>query len=258
MSSFNQNNRKRKSKLQNQAMVIMSRFSDTTLPIGRSIPLNSMQSLAKEVGRIRKNLNVERKFLDQLSSAQTVGAGSSVVLAITPPAGGSSESTREGNSIKVIRFDIKMQFGFGPQADGLAVSCNQTFNWYLIRWKKTPTSSGSTPPAISDIFNQDVNSNYTTLSLLNATTNQNYQFMASGTSVLELPNYNADTGTGQTIIIKMVDVVHDCDFHQLFSGTTAASITDNLVFMVFLATNTANTGGISQVIPAIRTWYVDN
>jgi hypothetical protein len=254
-------NRKRKTKQADNATSIMTRWSQPSLPTGRSTSLSTYSGMAREIARIRKNLNTEQKFLDQVSVASNVASDTNLVVAITPPAQGDTSSTRDGNSIKVIRCDFRMTYLFG--INGFAstdLQNNQIFQWYLFRWKKTPTSSGSTPPAIGDIFNLDSSgTNYSTQSLMNVNTNQNYQLMCNGTVECE-PKVYANDGTGPYVANerKLVEIVHNCEFHQYFSSTTAASITDNLMFMVFLASNTGNSSASSNMTLSFRQWYVDN
>jgi hypothetical protein len=253
---MNNQNRKRKTKTSDNAASIMCRWSNPALPTGRGTNLTNMSGLAREIGRIRKNLNTEQKFLDQISGATSVASDVNLVVAITPPAQGDTSSTRDGNSLKVIRCDIRMLFAFGVNVSDTTQQADQTFQWYLFRWKKTPTSSGSTPPAIADIFNLDsTGTDFSTQSMLNVNTNQNYQLMANGTCKVE-PKITGNSGI--TTARESVEIVHNCEFHQYFSSTTAASITDNLMFMVFLGSNQGNSSAVSNMSLSFRTWYVDN
>jgi hypothetical protein len=253
-------NRRRKTKVDNAAAGIMCRWSQPSMPTGRGTNLSTMSGLSREVGRLRRNLNTEQKFIDQLTSLTTVDSANSNVLAITPPAQGDTQNLRDGNSIKVVRMDLNILFAFTVNDNDLTSQANQIFHWYIFRWKKTPTSSGSTPPTIGDIFLVDGNGNYSTLSLLNVNTNQNYQLMANGEVCVE-PKTTVSGGTDDySTAREMVHIVHNCEFHQYFSSTTAASITDNLCFMVFLASNVQNSGAgsASSYQASIRTWFVDN
>ncbi len=260
---FNQpktNSSKRKTKLNDAADSIMCRWSAPSMSAGNG-KLNTMAQMSRAIGKIRKNLNSEQKFLDQTSVPANCASDVPVVIALTPPAQGDTSSTRDGNSIKVTRIDLKLGFSFAAGGTGdVTVNNNQIFQWYLFRWKKTPTSSGSTPPSIGDIFLVDGNGAYTTNSLLNVNTNANYQLMANGTVDLEVPYWTISGTSDNSVNREIVDVVHNCEFHQYFSSTTAASITDNLVFMVILASSGGNgsTNNLSQYQLSARVWYVDN
>lgn len=242
---------RRRTKLQNKAIAFQFRQSRMDKPT--STPnLGSMVQIQKAIRKIEGALNTEHNFLDQIASPQSVTSASSYVVAITPPAQGDNVGTRTGDSIKIDRLDIKMIFSYS--AGSSVINTSQIFNWYIFRWNKTPTTSGSTPPAIGDLFLVDPSGNFTPQSLTNPYNNQNFQYITGGQTVVNLPIGGASSGA-QNI---PVEVSHDLVCKQKFSSTTAASITDNLLFMVLLAQYPINTSGASTVAYSIRQWYIDN
>jgi hypothetical protein len=201
---------------------------------------------------LKSLINTEDKQVFTLAAGQTVTAASSLVYGIGTVAQGTSSSTREGDSIKINRIDLNMEFYYTSGTTNLYE--NQTFNYYLVKYNKTPSSSGTTAFNISEFLNFDGGSAYTPLSFPNPDTNQNFTVLASGQVDLEL-NYNVATGSQ---VAKMVSLSVPVSYHQFYSGSANTTITDNMTYVVVTAMNPINTAGSSGVAINSAMWYIDN
>lgn len=209
-------------------------------------------NIARDISMITRMLNTERKQVDTLLASTSVVATGPLVSWVSSPAQGTTGSTRDGDSIKVVRIDANLFFGFGSGTTNSAA--NQVFTYALVKYKKTPSTGGSTPFAIGDMLVVDGNGNYTPLSLPNNDLIENFQILANGQIVVETPWATASNNT----VTRVVNLSIDCSFHQTFTGSTAATIVDNSVFWVVTALSGANTGGGSAFQHTTRLWYVDN
>jgi hypothetical protein len=241
----------------NSAMSKMVRVGDNIANTAISAVKNrylgprGISNLARDVGMLKLLINTEEKQIYTLATAQNVNNTTSLVYGIGTVAQGTSSSTRVGDSIKITRIDLNMLFQFGS---GTATTIfTQIFNWYLVRYKKTPSTSGTTAFGISEFLNQDANSQYTPLSFPNPDGNQNFQLMANGQVQLEVPTTTSASSTVQ----KIITLSHDCNFHQEYSGSANTTITDNMCFIVVTAQNAINTGGASNCLLQSAMWYVD-
>jgi hypothetical protein len=203
--------------------------------------------------KIARLLNTENKHVD-IQNSNTVLPSASLILCCTPPAEGSDSNQRTGRSLKVDKIDLLLQFTYSTGTPATCAVQSQIFNWYLVRYLKTPSSGGTTVFNITEFLNQDANSQYTPMSLINDDTDENFQVMAAGTQHLTLPFLPTVASAFNAIQTH----THQCSFHQTFNGTTAATITDNCVFLVVTAMNASNTGGISNCTSTMRMWFVDN
>jgi hypothetical protein len=209
-------------------------------------------NIASDLNQLRRILNVEKKQLDTITAVTTVTSAGPLILVVNPPAQGTDGSTRDGDSIKCIRFDAQIQFAYGTGTTNS--TADQVYNYYLVRYLKTPSSSGTTAFAIADFLSADVNGNRTPLSFPNNDLAHNFQVMYSGTTDLSVPFASATNNTSY----RVINLTHECGFHQTFTGSAASTICDNSVFWVITALNGANTGGGSTVQVNTRQWYVDN
>ncbi len=236
----------------------MVRTGDNLLQSGRRflsnryMGPNAASNIARDLSLLKAVVNTEEKQIFTLATAQNVLSSSSLVYGIGTVAQGSASNQRSGDSIKITRIDLILGFAYGS---GTATTeFSQTFNWYLIRYKKTPSSSGTTAFGIAEFLNADGNGNYTPLSFPNPDTNENFQLMGCGTVDIQLPTTTSANG----IIRKIVPFSHTCNFHQEYSGSANTTITDNMCFVVLTAINAGNTGGTSTVTVQSAMWYVDN
>jgi hypothetical protein len=213
---------------------------------------NAIPHVLRDVSMLMSVVNTEDKHMDNSITFTTVAQGASLVQVLNPPAQGTSALTRVGNSIKINRIQLSMLFKYSS-GTGTAY-LKQIFKYFLVRWLKTPSSSGTTPFTIGDFLDVDQNSNYTVNSLGDPDTDENFVVMAAGSVNVNLPQA---LGTDQ-IVNELVEFDHPCSFHQTFNSTTAASITDGTVFMVFTAAVPANTGGTSSVAFTSRQMFIDN
>jgi len=215
---------------------------------GKSAALN----IARDFKLLKSMMNTELKQVYTLPSAQSVNNSTSLVYGIGTMAQGTASNQRSGDSVKISRIDLTMRFRYG---NGTVPSIsNQTFNWYLLRYLKTPSAAGTTAFNINEFLITDGDALYTPLSFPNTDTNQNFQIMSSGTLRIDLDLIPAaNCSKAQTVVVS-----HDCSFHQDYAGSASTTITNNMCFMVFTALSAANTGGQSDVMVNAVMWYVDN
>ncbi len=211
-------------------------------------------NIAKDIKTIMSLMNTENKQVYTLATAQSVGSGAALVYGIGTVAQGTASNQRTGDSIKINRIDLNLKFIYSSGTQATSNQATQVFNWYLIRYLKTPATSGTTAFAISEFLNTDGDGLYTPLSFPNPDTNQNFQLMSSGSVEL---NLNLVPATSDAVS-KVVSVSHPCSFHQDYSGAASTTITENMTFLVFTALNAANAGGVSQVVVNAAMWYIDN
>jgi len=210
-------------------------------------------NIAKDIRSLTSMLNVEDKQVYTLTTAQNVYNTQSLVIGVGTVAQGTASNQRTGDSIKVNRIDMNIAFYYGAGTAATSVQQDQVFNWYLVRYLKTPASSGTTAFNISEFLQTDMNGNYTPLSFPNTDTAQNFQIMISGQERVSINSI----ATGY-ISHKVVTVSHTCSFHQDYSGSAATTITDGMIFFVCTADTLVNPGGFSTVAPNSCIWYVDN
>jgi hypothetical protein len=251
----------RQRKPQNKTLVghsavnAISRFSNDILTsvANRYTKKGGMMNIAQDVSRLMATINTEDKHVDGFSGSTTVNSTTSAVLALPTTAQGTSSSTRTGDSILINRIDMELYFQYSGTA-ATSVNSDQHFRYWLVRYLKTPASSGLTPFSISEFLNTDSFGNYSPASLPNTDTNENFQVMTTGDVNITLPTL----ATAQLNKSICVPVRHNCHFHQLYNSTTAASVCNNTVFLVVVALNSSNTAGSSIIVPSYRLWYIDN
>jgi hypothetical protein len=220
----------------------------------RYVKRGGLTQIAADINELRKMMNTEEKHTDTQTTATSTVLSSSTILLVNPPAEGSDNNQRTGRSIKVVKIDCNFQFLFSSGTVSTTGILNQLFNYYVIKYLKTPSSSGSVPFVINDLLNIDPNGNFSPLSFPNSDIIEDFAILASGQIDVELP----ETTTAPSYRNKAVTLSIDRSFHQSFNGTALTNITDNCVFVVFTALNPANTGGNSTVTSSVRLWYVDN
>jgi len=210
---------------------------------------SGLANIARDMNRLRAVLNTENKHLDSLFGTQGATPAAPVIVNVTSPAEGDDSNQRQGRSIKIDRIDMLLQLQYGAGSAG--VFQDQTFRWFLVIWKKTPATGGSTPFPISNFLNQDVNANYSPLSFPNTDLAENFTILAQGEERLTL-SYLSTAST------RIVDVSVPVSIHQTFAGSTAASVCDNAIFFVGTLLQVSAVGGQNTFTPQIRMWYVDN
>jgi hypothetical protein len=213
-----------------------------------------LQQVMTDVKELRKLLNTEEKHIDTIIGATTVSFTASNIILIGTVAEGSDSNQRTGRSIKIVRTDLLFYFNFSSGTVATSSQQNQYFNWYYIKYTKTPSSSGGSIFSIAEFLNQDAGSNYTPMSLPNPDNNENFVILASGQQEVEL---TVETGV-TSVRFKIQQIQSERSFHQTYNGTASTNICDNCTFLVVTALQPANTGGISQYAASIRQWYIDN
>jgi hypothetical protein len=248
--------RRPKTSTGNSAANLISRFStDITNGIAnRYATRGGMMKLASDVSRLMSVINTEDKHADSISAANSIASTTGGLIVPLPTlAQGTAVSNRNGDSVKVNKIDIDLEFLYGGTA-ATATYVNQTFRMWIVRYKKTPASSGTVPFAISEFLNLDSSSAYTPMSLMNSDTNENFQVMYTTDITLTIPTL----ASAQIVTTKNLTIRHECSFHQEYNGSNATNICDNMSFLVFVAMNPANPGAISAVASSIRLWFIDN
>jgi hypothetical protein len=237
-----------------RSMISYSKDQAVGFARNRYAKKGGMKQIAADISELRAMLNVEDKQVVDLTGTTTVTAAAPLVQALGSVAQGSNSNNRTGNSIKVTRVDLIMGFAYSTGTVATTALQNQYFNWYVVRYLKTPSSNGATPFGIGDFLGSDPNSNNTVLSLPNNDLNEDFHILASGEVEVDL----TFSATNPTSRFKVVNLTIPCSFHQTFNGTAASNIVDNALFLVVTAINPINTGGASTLINSARIWYIDN
>jgi hypothetical protein len=209
-------------------------------------------NIAKDIIMLKNLLNVEQKHVDTLTGPLTVVNGTSQVTALGTVGQGSTSAQRTGDSVKVCRVDMQLRFQYTSGTTNTRE--DQTFKYWLVRYLKTPISAGTSPFGINEFLNQDWNGDYSTSSFHNPDNMQNFDILALGQLYLPL-QFNVATGSSA---VRVVELSVDCDFHQIYNGTTGSTICENMLFLVLVGTQTVNAGGASEVVVGSRVWYLDN
>jgi hypothetical protein len=218
----------------------------------RYLGKGGINNIASDVMAISKLLNVEEKHTD------SVFQGS---ITLTAPlqsspfsiAEGTDSNQRTGRSVKVVRIDGNFQFIYST-GTALGSGATQYFNWYLVRYKKTPAASGTAVFNINEFLLTDTNGNISPLSLVNSDTIENFAILQMGQVSIDL-QFASSTNVQKS---KLVSFSHECGFHMTYNGTSAGNISDNDVQMVFTASDGINAGGQSLVLAGLRLFFVDN
>lgn len=214
----------------------------------------SLLRLGRDVSLLMSMVNTEDKKVDNIAAAANCLSTTPIVYGIGTMAQGTTSAARIGNSIKINRIDLNMDFVYSTGTPATMNTGLQSFRYFLVKYLKTPSTNGTVAFATSEFLNVDVNGNYTTMSFPNSDTNENFQILAEGEVNIDLPVI----GTVSIGSHRQVSLTRQCDFHQDYSGSAATTITDNMVWLVIVARFGANAGGVSQVEINARTWYIDN
>lgn len=217
---------------------------------GKAAPKN----IAKDMRTILSLLNVENKQVYTLATGQTVTQSAPLVYGLSTTSQGSGSANRTGDSIKVDRIDLILQFEYSTGTLATTSRQTQIFNWYLVRYLKTPSSGGTASFAITEFINVDGGGSSSAISFPNSDTNQNFDILKAGQVVIDLP-YTAATSATTT---RIVTHSQECSFHQTYNGSGTSNITDNMVYLVFTAASNANAGGTSLVTVQSCMWFIDN
>jgi hypothetical protein len=210
--------------------------------------------MAGDVSLLMGVINTEDKHVDILSSNTTCSPATTVIQTLGTMAQGTTNVTRVGNSVLINRIDLQLSFFYSSGAAATATNQNQMFRWFLVRWLKTPSSSGTVAFSISDFLNIDNNGNYSVLSYPNTDLSEDFLIMETGLVELTLPS----STTVSSYVTKIVTVSHNCHFHQTYTGANNTTLVDNAYHFVCVALNSANTGGNSSVSCQSRSWFIDN
>jgi hypothetical protein len=235
-------------------MNAMSRFStDVAQGItNRYLRTNGTRNLMSDVSKLMSIINTEDKHVDSYNSASVTNTAP-FISNITGPVQGITVNQRIGDSIKLMKIDLEIYAYYSGTA-ATASYGSQDFRYWILRYKKTPATGGSVPFNISEFLVPDPSGNYSTLSMFNTDTNENFQVMALGEITINL----ATLASANITYSKTLALRHECSFHQEFNGAATSNVCDNAVFFVCVAQNPLNTGGNSGLLYNSRVWFVDN
>jgi len=215
---------------------------------------NAAINIARDLSMLKSLMNTEDKHIDNVYASTSVVPTAAAVIGLGTVAEGSDSSQRTGRSVKLTKLDMLLNFQFSIGTLATAVNMNQIFNWYYIRYLKTPSSSGTSAFTITDFLNADVNSNVTPMSLINDDLNEDFSVLDAGQIDISF----TDIAAGSSIKNKLVELTIPVNFHQTYNGTAASNIVDNMTFFVITALNPINAGGVSNVYISSRQWYIEN
>lgn len=183
---------------------------------------------------------MDTKYLDfklALSGIKTT-ALTQVIVGEIPQ--GSAESQRIGNDIRMIKYLVSVELIHGSER------LDQTFRIVMVRAKAAQTNA---VPSLSNIWNTDVNGNYTPLSLRNVNELEDYEILLDQMILID-NNYSASHG------VRCKNYEINTCFPQRYSGSGATTVVRNPVFL-YIMTNSINTttGASGQI--TIRCIYSD-
>lgn len=201
--------------------------------------------MIKDVNMIRSLMNVEKKRLDTDLASQTFGANDGFIQALTNPAHGDAASQRNGSVIKLYSYQIS-----GRITQQSSVQNAIRGKIYLVAYEQTPDV-----PTIGEFLDQDGAGNYSNLSLRNPDKMGDFK-------VLKVKSFRcaqrAVTGLETDTQFSMFGKFRN--LHQRYTGSTAASITSNQLYLIFViddGTTATSTGAYIKGLKA-RINYIDN
>jgi len=183
---------------------------------------------------------IDTKYIDSLSAITGLKSTVPVVVGLSAIPGGSGESQRVGNDIRILKYIISIEFIHGSSVN------DQTFRILLVRVKAHNTNAD---PGIANILINDQAGNKTPVSLRDVNSLEDFEILLD--KMVLLPS-NHSTSHGQRVCQYEVKTC----FPQRYSGTGSTTVIRNPVFL-YLLTNCANTttGASGQV--NVRTIYAD-
>jgi len=183
---------------------------------------------------------IDTKYLDfklALSGIKTT-ALTQVIVGEVPQ--GTAESQRIGNDIRLIKYLVSLELIHGSER------IDQTFRVVMVRAKAAQTNA---VPSLSNIWNTDVNGNYTPLSLRNVNELEDYEILLDQMILMD-NNYAASHG------VRCKNFEINTCFPQRYSGAGATTVVRNPVFLYVMTNATNTTTGASGQI-TIRCIYSD-
>lgn len=204
-----------------------------------------VNKVANKLAFISSLMNVEKKRIDTDLASQTYGANDGFIQAISAPAHGDGAGQRNGNSIKLYSYQIS-----GRITQQTSVQNAIRGKIYLVAYEQTPDV-----PVIGDFLDTDGAGNYSNLSLRNPDKMGDFKVLNS--TKIFCPQ-RAVTGLETDTNFVMNGKFRN--LHQRFTGSTAASITSNQLYLIFViddGTTAASTGAYIKGLKA-RINYIDN
>jgi hypothetical protein len=203
---------------------------------------------------IRQMLNSEHKHIELLLGVTSVTPGTMLIESLTAPAEGTDSNQRTGRSVKVTNVEGIIEFKLTGSTSATAAPIVYFVRYFIVKWNAQSTGGTGTPPLASDFLITDSDSNYTTLSLRNPDNNEDFTVLATELVRLSFEGSNVQSGTAPTCT-SLVNFESHHSFHQSFNSTTAASISENSIWMFVVAKDAV---GALSLECSLRTWYVDN
>jgi hypothetical protein len=218
---------------------------------GKSAPKN----IASDLKVLMSLMNTEDKHVDVQPTFQSVSNVAPLVYGIGTCAQGTTNITRTGNSVKINKIDLNLYFRYSNGTPATTTIQNQIYNWYLVRYNNTSSSSGTSAFPIADFLTADSLGNYTAMSFPNPDLSEDFQIMGCGQASISLNEVNTvNTAFKSTI----VNYTHPCSYHQTYNGAANTAIVQNMTFLVITCLNGANAGGTCDVTIGSRMWFIDN
>ena len=201
--------------------------------------------MARDITALSRMMNTENKHHDTIAAPQTVNNTTSLVYGIGTLTQGITNTERIGDSVKFDRIDLSLRFF----QYSTTTPVDSNYRYFVIRYLKTPATSGTTAFAISEFLNIDSAGDYSSMSLPDTDTNENFQILSQGD--VHITGCPSTYGYATDLVSLSIPV----NFHQYYSGAANTTITDNMCFVVLVSDSSPT---VSQVSISARMWYVDN
>jgi len=184
---------------------------------------------------------IDTKYVDLVTTFSGVKSTAATGGLVGAIAGGTGEGQRVGNDIRIIRYLVTMRLKHGSES---------TDQWFRLLMVRSKTGNSDTNPALTDILNNDSNSNTTPMSLRNVNNLEDWEILLDKT--IKLTNHTG--ALNHSVALQQFQI--DTCFPQRFSGTGSSSIIRNPVFW-YLVTDAPNTttGALGQI--TFRIMYSD-
>lgn len=209
--------------------------------------VKKVNSLAAKVGTIMSFMNTEKKRIDtNYTTAENIEVTNGMIKSINAPAHGDAADNRNGNSIKLYSYQINGRIR--------QLASTQSAS-YVKMWLVSFDATGEGTPTISEFLNADANGNYSSMSLRNPDRMSDFKVLAH--KRIKIPQ--------RTVSTERTDAMFSLygkfrGLHQRFSGSTAASITSNQLYLIWVTDDgtTASTNAVELASYQARINYIDN
>lgn len=208
---------------------------------------STVRNLAAKVGTIMSFMNTEKKRIDtNYTTAENIEVTAGMIKSISAPAHGDAADNRNGNSIKLYSYQIN-----GRIRQLASTQSKATVKMWLVAFDGTAEGT----PTISEFLHADAAGNYSSMSLRNPDRMNDFKVIAF--KKLIVPQ--------RTVSTERTDVLFSLNgkfrgLHQRFTGSTAASITSNQLYLIWVTDDgtTASTNAVELAQYQARINYIDN